>query len=319
MTEFLQHLVNGLSVGAIYALVALGYTMVYGVLKLINFAHGDVYMVGAFAGYYLASVLVGGYDPDASAATVFVQTLVVTVGAMGICGALGYTIERFAYRPLRHRARLTSLITAIGVSFLLEFGFQLSPWFRHPIEFPPGPSFRVFPTLVARSQFEWVEQSLGVSISNLDVYGLVMAVTLMLMLQYIVYRTKFGTAMRAVSFDWQVAGLMGIPVNRVISWTFVLGSALAAAAGIIQAVSRPKIDPLFGLMPGLKAFVAAVLGGIGNVPGAMVGGLVLGLAEEYVAGYTDSSYRDAIAFSVLILVLLVRPSGLFGRVTAEKV
>jgi branched-chain amino acid transport system permease protein len=319
VTEFFQHLVNGLSVGSIYALVALGYTMVYGVLKLINFAHGDVYMVGAFAGYYLAEVLVGGYNPDAAAATVFVQALVVTVGAMAICGALGYTIERFAYRPLRHRARLTSLITAIGVSFLLEFGFQLNPWFKTPIEFPPGPSFRVFPTLVQRSQFEWVDQVSGVSMSNLDVYGLVMAVVLMLMLQYIVYRTKFGTAMRAVSFDWQTAGLMGIPVNRVISWTFVLGSALAAAAGIIQAVSRPKIDPLFGLMPGLKAFVAAVLGGIGNVPGAMVGGLVLGLAEEYVAGYTDSSYRDAIAFSVLILVLLVRPSGLFGRVTAEKV
>ncbi len=319
MTEFLQHLVNGLSVGAIYALVALGYTMVYGVLKLINFAHGDVYMVGAFGGYYLAQNVVGQYDPDASAATVFLQSLVVTVGAMVICGALGYTIERFAYRPLRHRARLTSLITAIGVSFLLEFGFQLSPWFRKPIEFPPGPSFRVFPTIVQRSQFEWAETALGVSISNLDVYGLVMAVVLMIMLQYIVYRTKFGTAMRAVSFDWQTASLMGIPVNRVISWTFVLGSALAAAAGVIQAVSRPKIDPLFGLMPGLKAFVAAVLGGIGNVPGAMVGGLVLGLAEEYVAGYTDSSYRDAIAFSVLILVLLVKPSGLFGRVTVEKV
>jgi branched-chain amino acid transport system permease protein len=320
VTEFLQHLVNGLSVGAIYALVALGYTMVYGVLKLINFAHGDVYMVGAFAGYYLAQLIVGGsYDPDAPSATIFVQALVVTVGAMIICGLLGYLIERFAYRPLRHRARLTSLITAIGVSFLLEFGFQLKPWFKSPIEFPPGSSFRVFPSLIPRSQWEWAENTLGVSVSNLDMYGLLMAVVLMIMLQYIVYRTKFGTAMRAVSFDWQTASLMGIPVNKVISWTFVLGSALAAAAGVIQAVSRPKIDPLFGLMPGLKAFVAAVLGGIGNVPGAMVGGLVLGLAEEYVAGYTDSSYRDAIAFSVLILVLLVRPSGLFGRVTVEKV
>jgi len=320
VTEFLQHLVNGLSVGAIYALVALGYTMVYGVLKLINFAHGDVYMVGAFAGYYLAQIIVGGsYDPDAASSTIFVQALVVTVGAMVICGALGYVIERFAYRPLRHRARLTSLITAIGVSFLLEFGFQLKPWIKSPIEFPPGSSFRVFPSLIPRSQWEWAESALGVSVSNLDMYGLLMAVVLMVMLQYIVYRTKFGTAMRAVSFDWQTASLMGIPVNKVISWTFVLGSALAAAAGVIQAVSRPKIDPLFGLMPGLKAFVAAVLGGIGNVPGAMVGGLVLGLAEEYVAGYTDSSYRDAIAFSVLILVLLVRPSGLFGRVTVEKV
>ncbi len=318
MTEFLQHLVNGLSVGAIYALVALGYTMVYGVLKLINFAHGDIYMVGAFGGYYLAQLLGvrGPFDENPpGAGEVFIQASLVTLGAMMICGVLGYTIERFAYRPLRHRARLTALITAIGVSFLLEYGFQLSPFFRHPIEFPPGPSPRVFPTLIERHSFELM----GVDLSNYDVYGLLLAFGLMMLLQFIVFRTKFGTAMRAVSFDWQVAGLMGIPVNRIISWTFVLGSALAAAAGLINAVARPKIEPLFGLMIGLKAFVAAVLGGIGHVPGAMAGGLVLGLAEEYVAGYTDSSYRDAIAFTVLILVLLVRPTGLFGRVTVEKV
>jgi len=318
VTEFLQHLVNGLSVGTIYALVALGYTMVYGVLKLINFAHGDVYMVGAFGGYYIFQLLGGRgpFDPNPpGAAEVFIQVTIVTLGAMMICGVLGYTIERFAYRPLRHRARLTSLITAIGVSFLLEYGFQLSPLFRHPIEFPPGPSPRVFPTLIERVGYEvW-----GVNLSNYDVYGLLVAFGLMMILQFIVYRTRFGIAMRAVSFDSQVAGLMGIPVNRIISWTFVLGSALAAAAGLINAVARPKIEPLFGLMAGLKAFVAAVLGGIGHVPGAMAGGLVLGLAEEYVAGYTDSSYRDAIAFTVLILVLLVRPTGLFGRVTVEKV
>jgi branched-chain amino acid transport system permease protein len=318
VTEFLQHLVNGLSVGTIYALVALGYTMVYGVLKLINFAHGDVYMVGAFAGYYLSD-LVGvrppWADPPPGAGETFVKATVVTMGSMIICGLLGYLIERFAYRPLRHRARLTALITAIGVSFLLEFGFQLSPLVHSPIEFPPGPSPRVFPALLARTGYEWM----GVNLSNYDVIGLLVALGLMLGLQFIVYRTRFGTAMRAVSFDSQVAGLMGIPVNRIISWTFVLGSALAAAAGIINAVSRPRIEPLFGLMAGLKAFVAAVLGGIGSVPGAMVGGLVLGLAEEYVAGYTDSSYRDAIAFTVLILVLLVRPAGLFGRFTVEKV
>ena len=205
------------------------------------------------------------------------------------------------------------------MSFLLEYGFQLKPWFTSPIEFPPGPELPGLPRPGGAGPARGGRRAIGVSLSNLDVYGLLVAVVLMVVLQCIVYRTKFGTAMRAVSFDWQTAGLMGIPVNRIISWTFVLGSALAAAAGIIQAVSRPKIEPLFGLMPGLKAFVAAVLGGIGSVPGAMVGGLVLGLAEEYVAGYTDSSYRDAIAFSVLILVLLVRPSGLFGRVTVEKV
>jgi branched-chain amino acid transport system permease protein len=310
--------VNGLSVGTIYALIALGYTMVYGVLKLINFAHGDVYMVGAFSGYYLAS-LIGVRSPygDNPPGTmeVLVKASLVTMGAMAVCGALGYAIERFAYRPLRSRPRLTSLITAIGVSFLLEYGFQLSPVVKQPIQFPPGPSPRFFPTLLERHAIDFF----GVNTSNYDLIGLGVAFGLMLALQFIVYRTRFGTAMRAVSFDPQVAGLMGIPVNRIISGTFVLGSGLAAAAGIINAVSRPKIDPLFGLVPGLKAFVAAVLGGIGSVPGAMVGGLVLGTAEEYVAGYTDSSYRDAIAFTVLILVLLVRPAGIFGRVTAEKV
>ncbi len=318
MTEFLQHLVNGTSVGTIYALIALGYTMVYGVLKLINFAHGDVYMVGAFSGYWLSQI-VGirspyGADPP-GALEVVVKASFVTIGAMVICGLLGFAIERFAYRPLRARPRLTALITAIGVSFFLEYSFQLSPWFRAPIEFPPGPSPRVFPTLIAREGFE----VLGVSISNYDLYGFLAAVVLMIGLQLIVYRTRFGTAMRAASFDPQVAGLMGIPVNRIISGTFILGSALAAAAGIISAVSRPKIDPLFGLIPGLKAFIAAVLGGIGNVPGAMVGGMVLGLAEEFVAGYTRSEYRDAIAFTVLILVLIVRPTGILGRATVEKV
>ena len=309
MTQFLQHLVNGLSLGTIYALIALGYTMVYGVLKLINFAHGDVYMVGAFAGYYLANSFGVGRTQSVAGAAL------VTLGAMAVCGLLGYAIERFAYRPLRERPRLTALITAIGVSFLLEYGFQLQPWFTRPFEFPPGPTPRFFPEIVARVGWEpW-----GVSISNYDLIGLGVAFALMLGLQWIVYRTKFGTAMRAVSFDPKVAGLMGIPVDRVIAWTFVLGSALAAAAGILSAVPRPRIEPLFGLMPGLKAFVAAVLGGIGSVPGAMVGGLVLGLAEEYVASYTSSSYRDAIAFAVLILVLLLRPEGLFGRATVEKV
>ena len=309
MTEFLQHLVNGLSVGTIYALIALGYTMVYGVLKLINFAHGDVYMVGAFAGYYLSGAL-GVRD-----APTLPKAVAVTLGAMAICGLLGYLIERLAYRPLRTRPRLTALITAIGVSFLLEYGFQLQPWSFLPFPFPPGPTPRFFPGLIEYRS--WTVA--GVNLSNYDVLGLATAFALMLALQWIVYRTRFGTAMRAVSFDPQVAGLMGIPVNRIISWTFVLGSALAAAAGIINGVSRYKVDPLFGLIPGLKAFIAAVLGGIGSVPGAMVGGLVLGLAEEYVAGYTASSYRDAIAFAVLILVLLFRPEGIFGRVTVEKV
>jgi branched-chain amino acid transport system permease protein len=310
MTELVQHLFNGLSLGTIYALVALGYTMVYGVLKLINFAHGDVYMVGAFAGYYLGAVLGADRAPNVGKAAL------VVIGAMAICAALGFVIERFAYRPLRHRARLTALITAIGVSFLLEFGFQLNPWFRRPIEFPPGPAPRFFPALVdVGPPFDL----LGATVPRMDVAGFLVAIALMLGLQWIVYRTRFGVAMRAVSFDSQVAGLMGIPVNRIIAGTFMLGSALAAAAGIINASARPRIEPLMGLMSGLKAFVAAVLGGIGSVPGAMAGGVLLGVVEEFVAGYTSSSYRDAIAFGVLILVLLVRPDGLFGKGRVEKV
>ncbi len=300
---------NGLSVGTIYALIALGYTMVYGVLKLINFAHGDVYMVGAFAGFYLARGLHISEHPSLARATA------VFVGSMMICSVLGVLIERFAYRPLRGAPRLTALITAIGVSFLLEYGFQLPAWTSGEPPFPPGPTPRFFP-----SPFERVSWTVaGVTLSNYDVVSLLVAFAFMFGLQWVVYRTRFGTAMRAVSFDSQVASLMGINVNRVISGTFALGSALAAVGALLVAGSRPRIDPLMGLMPGLKAFVAAVFGGIGSVPGAMVGGMALGLAEEYVAGYTVSSYRDGIAFAILILVLLLRPEGLFGRARAEKV
>jgi branched-chain amino acid transport system permease protein len=310
VTELLQHLVNGLSLGTVYALVALGYTLVYGVLKLINFAHGDVYMVGAFAGYWLGAVL-GGDRPSGPA-----RAGLVVLGAMAICAALGFAIERFAYRPLRDRARVAALITAIGVSFLLEYGFQLEPWVRSPIEFPPGPSPRFFPPLVELGpSFDL----LGATVPRIEAAGFLVAIALMLGLHGIVYRTRFGVAVRAVSFDPQVAGLMGIPVNRIIAGTFMLGSALAAAAGIINASARPRIEPLLGLMSGLKAFVAAVLGGIGSVPGAMAGGVLLGVVEEFVSGYTSSRYRDAIAFTVLILVLLVRPEGLFGKGRVEKV
>lgn len=310
MTEFLQHLVNGLSVGTIYALIALGYTMVYGVLKLINFAHGDVYMVGAFSGFYIARALGVEQEPTVG------KAVAVFVGSMVICGALGVTIERFAYRPLRQRARLTALITAIGVSLFLEYFFQL-PGLFGPADapFPPGPTPRLFPEPFERVMWE----PFDVMISNYDVVSLVVALGFMLALQYIVYRTRFGTSMRAVSFDANIAGLMGINVNRVIAGTFILGSTLAAVAALLVAGSRPRIDPLMGVMPGIKAFVAAVFGGIGNVPGAMVGGLVLGLAEEYVAGYLLSSYRDGIAFALLILVLLVKPAGLFGTFRPEKV
>jgi len=310
VTELLQHLVNGLSLGTIYALIALGYTMVYGVLKLINFAHGDVYMAGAFAGYYVAGAIGAAEQPSLP------KAVAVTLGAMILCGLLGLVIERAAYRPLRARPRLTALITAIGVSFLLEYGFQLQPIPALGIPFPPGPSPRFFPEIIALGP---PVELMGVIVPRIDLLGFAVAIALMAGLQFVVFRTRFGKAMRAVSFDPKVAALMGVPVDRVIAGTFFLGSALAAAAAIISASRMPRIDPLFGLMPGLKAFVAAVLGGIGSVPGAMAGGLLLGLTEEYVAGYALSSFRDAIAFTVLILVLLLRPQGLLGRTTVEKV
>ena len=302
MENFLQQLLNGVTWGGIYALIALGYTMVYGVLKLINFAHGDVYMVGAMTGYYVAHALGFAAHPS-------VFGLAVTlVAAMLACGLLGALIERVAYRPLRLRGagRLAPLITAIGVSLLLENAGQLV--------FGADPKF--FPPLLESRELVRVG---GVAISNIQAAVLGTAVTLMAGLEFVVMRTRFGRAMRAVSYDGPAAALMGVPVDRVILGTFVLGSALAAAAGILVGLSNPKIEPLMGVMPGIKAFVAAVLGGIGHIPGAMVGGILLGVVETLVAGYLSSTYRDAIAFVVLIAILLYRPTGLFGAPQTEKV
>jgi branched-chain amino acid transport system permease protein len=306
MSELLQQTINGLAVGTIYALVALGYTMVYGVLKLINFAHGDVMMVGAYMGYATARGL--GKEAQSS----FLGVVLIFLVAMAGCAAIGFLVERFAYRPLREKPRLTALITAIGISFALSYGFQLD------LGFLPGAAPRAFPEIIAPS--EWlVVGDRDVVVWNYQVLSILIAVGLMVALQYLVFRTRFGTAMRAVSFDHRTAALMGIPVDRVIAGTFMLGAALAAGAGILYAIKDTAIQPLMGLYVGLKAFVAAVIGGIGNVPGAVVGGLLLGLVEQFVVGYAASTWRDAVAFGVLILVLLFKPEGLFGRVSAEKV
>lgn len=322
MSTFLQQLINGISLGAIYSLIALGYTMVYGVLKLINFAHGDVYMVGAFMGFYLANGigargaqaigmnadgfiargLLGGGALEPS----LITALVVMLLAMVICAAIGVIIERLAYRPVRKYSRLTALITAIGVSLLLENGGQ--------VVFGAEPKF--FPELFGKRNIELFG---GASINSADIVVLVIALVLMVGLQLVVYRTKTGRAMRAVSFNLQSAKLMGINTDRIIAFTFALGSALAAAAGVLVAIRIPRIDPLMGILVGLKAFVAAVLGGIGNIPGAAVGGLILGVVETFVAGSAFSTYRDAIAFAILIIILLFRPAGLFGKVQVEKV
>jgi len=299
--ELFQQLANGIAWGSIYALIALGYTMVYGILRLINFAHGDIYMVGAFAAYYLARLLhAGGPDPSPLLAAV------VLLGSMAICAGLGVAIEFFAYRPVRKSSRLTALITAIGVSLLLEnLGIRL---------FGADPKF--FPQLVAPKT---VVLAGGVIVTNHQITVVVISILLMVALTLFVHRTRTGKAMRAVAFNRDAASLMGIPVNRIITITFAIGSALAAAAGVLVGLTNPKIEPLMGIMPGVKAFVAAVLGGIGSIPGAVIGGLVMGVSEYLVVGYISSTYRDAIAFVILILVLLVKPAGLLGRNVAEKV
>ncbi|OGQ23233.1 MAG: ABC transporter permease [Deltaproteobacteria bacterium RIFCSPLOWO2_02_FULL_44_10] len=300
MQIFLQQLVNGLAWGSIYGLIALGYTMVYGVLQLINFAHGDIYMIGAMAGFYL-----GGYAVSGTTSSLF-QFILVMSGSMIICGLLGFLIERLAYRPLRAAPRLTALITAIGVSLFLQFGGQLV--------FGPDP--KVFPEFF---QTESLFRAGSVSLNNIQVIIFVVAILIALLLRFLVMNTRIGMAMRAVSFSHPASKLMGIPINRIISFTFVLGSMLAAIAGVLVGISNPKVDPLMGIMPGLKAFVAAVLGGIGNIPGALLGGLMIGVCESMVVGYFSSTYRDAIAFVILILVLLFRPQGLLGSKTVEKV
>ncbi len=275
-------------------------------LKLINFAHGDVMMVGAYLGYATAQKL------GRSAQSSFGGVLLIFLCAMMGCALLGLAIERFAYRPLREKPRLTSLITAIGISFTLEYGFQLD---FGPL---PGASPRAFPEIIRATEW-FVIGDRDVVIWNWQVISLLIALSLMLILQFLVFKTRFGRAMRAVSFDHRIAALMGIPTDRIIAGTFMLGSALAAGAGILYAIKDTAIQPLMGLYVGLKAFVAAVIGGIGHVPGAVVGALLLGLVEEFVVGYTASSWRDAVAFGFLIIILLVRPAGLFGRVAAEKV
>ncbi len=301
MSELLQQIINGISLGSIYALIALGYTMIYGILRFINFAHGDVFMVGAFIGFYTAP-----WVKNLCGGSLLLATPIVFVIAMVGCSLLGVTIEKLAYRPLRPQPKLTVLITAIGVSLFLEFGGQLV--------FGPDP--KLFPTLIA-SGTVINTQNLVVGTNSIAVIATAFA--LMLLLRFVVYNTKIGTAMRAVSYNHRAASLMGINIDTVISFTFILGSSLAAAAAILYSSVYPSINPLMGIFPGLKAFVAAVLGGIGNLAGAALGGLIIGLTETFVVGYISPTFRDAIAFAILILILLFKPSGLLGRNEPEKV
>lgn len=299
MENFLQQVINGVSLGSIYALVALGYTMVYGVLRLINFAHGDIYMLGAFIGYYVSKLVKGNLNGW------FLETMVVLLVSMAACALVGVLMERLAYRPVRKASRLTMLIIAIGLSLLLENGAQ----------FVFGAEPKFFPQLIPETHIALG----GLSLTNQQVIVLFTALILMVLLNLFIYRTRTGKAMRAVSFNLDAAKLMGIDTDRIIALTFALGSALAAAGGILVSINIPGIDPLMGVMTGLKAFVAAVLGGIGNIFGAVLGGLILGLAEVMVSGYGSSTYRDAIAFVILIGILLFKPSGILGKGQVEKV
>ena len=293
MIQFLQQMINGLSLGSIYALIALGYTMVYGIIKLINFAHGDVYMLGAFVAFY--------------ATTFFhLNFFVALVVAMVLCGVLGVVIERIAYKPLRHATRITALITAMGVSYVLEYTTQ----------YFAGSEVKTFPTdLLDNTAFSFG----GVRITMMQIYIFVITIVLMIILTYIVSKTKMGRAMRAVSVDEDAAKLMGINVDTTISFTFFLGSCLAGVAGVLVGVYYNSINPLMGMTPGLKAFIAAVFGGIGNIPGAMIGGLFIGIAETLVTAYGSSLYKDAIVYLILILVLILKPDGLLGKNVKEKV
>ncbi|MCY7023878.1 MULTISPECIES: branched-chain amino acid ABC transporter permease [Streptococcus] len=288
----LQQLVNGLILGSVYALLALGYTMVYGIIKLINFAHGDIYMIGAFIGYYLINIWKLN----------FFLSLIL---AMFLTALLGVVIEFLAYRPLRNSTRIAALITAIGVSFLLEYGMI----------FFVGANTRSFPQVIKTVRF-----NLGpISISNIQLLILGISIFLMVALQFIVQKTKMGKAMRAVSVDSDAAQLMGINVNRTISFTFALGSALAGAAGVLIALYYNSLEPLMGMTPGIKSFVAAVLGGIGIIPGAALGGFVIGLLETFATALGLSDFRDAIVYAILIVILLIRPAGILGKNVKEKV
>ena len=292
MQTVLQQIINALSLGSIYALLALGYSMVYGIINLINFAHGDIYMLGAFFAYYVINAWHFNF-------------ITALLSAMIIGAVSGVVIEYFAYRPLRRSPRIAVLITAIGVSFLLENGMS----------YFVGSNARSFPQVI-----EQVNYNIGgVQISNVQILILATALILMVSLQVIIQKTKMGRAMRAVSVDPAAAELVGVNVNHTISFTFALGSALAGAAGILIGMYYNQIDPLMGMTPGIKAFVAAVLGGIGSVPGASIGGFLIGILETFFQSIGLSAYKDSVVYLVLIVILLFLPAGIFGKNAKEKV
>ncbi len=291
---FAQFIVDGLRLGFVYALVALGYTMVYGIVRLINFAHGDVFMVGAYVAFYATTRYHWGFIP-------------AMLLSMLVCPFLAVTIERVAYKPLRDAPRIAALITAIGVSFFLEYFTAL--------DFVFTPNFISYTPLPIKFK-SW--DIAGVTFSNIMLIVIAVSTSFLVLLYYIVYRTKLGKAMRAVAWDKPTARLMGIDVDLVISFTFAIGAALAGTGGMLYVIVYPQIRTFLGVMPGLKSFIAAVFGGIGSIPGAFIGSLIIGMIETLSQGYISSTMRDAVVFSILIIVLLFRPTGLFGEAAKEK-
>lgn len=297
---FFQQIINGLTVGAVYALIALGYTMVYGILELINFAHGEIYMIGAYLGIIFLGILTVLGVTEYS---IILAVLLTFILAVLFCSAYGFTIEKFAYKPLRKAARLNPLISAIGVSIFLQNYVMLSQ----------GETDKVFPQLFKTSYIEFF----NVTMTTLQVFIFFSSLLLMLMLHLFVMKTRTGKAMRAVAQDKVMASLLGINVDRIISVTFIIGSGLAAVAGVMVAMYYGRVNYFIGYIAGIKAFTAAVLGGIGSIPGAMLGGFILGLIESFGASYLSSEFKDAYAFIILIIILLIKPTGLLGK-TGDK-
>lgn len=294
MAQFIQQLINGLSLGSIYALIALGYTMVYGIINLINFAHGDIYMLGAFIGFTLITDFKLGFLP-------------ALILSMVICAVLGVVIEKVAYKPIRNSTRIAALITTISVSLFLEYGTM----------YFVKPEARAFPQALVQKHIELFNGK--IFLDSTEIWIVLTTIILMVLLQYVIHKTKMGKAMRAVAMDSEAAQYMGVSIDKTISMTFAIGSALAGAAGVLVGVYYNSINPLMGIMPGLKAFVAAVIGGIGVIPGAMIGGYFLGMTETMVSAYGGSLYKDAVSFAILIIILIIKPNGLLGKNVKEKV
>jgi branched-chain amino acid transport system permease protein len=304
---FIQLTVNALTLGSVYALIALGYSLVYGILKLLNFAHGDVFMVGSFIGFGALQLLGGASDPMVP---VWLLLVVVTLAAMAGCAVLGVAIERFAYRPLRDAPRIAPLISALGVSFFLTYSVQLMFGAQQR-------DYNSFALDGGALYFRGFDIG-NVRVPLLRIITITAAFALMIVLWLLVTKTRTGKAMRATSYDREAAAMMGIDVDRVIVFAFVLGSALAGAAGVMFALRVPT-SATIGFLVGLKGFTAAVIGGIGSVPGAMAGGLILGFAESYTQGYISTRWSDLVVFSILILFMLFRPQGLLGKADIRKV